>query len=52
MAALAAARFAPAVAGPFTAEDVKDHFVPIDKKLSPAWVRGLTARRAHVVFRS
>jgi non-lysosomal glucosylceramidase len=44
MAALAAARFAPAVAGPFTAEDFKDHFVPIDKKLSPAWIEALTAR--------
>jgi len=44
MAALATARFAPAVAGPFTTDDVKDHHVPIDKKLSPAWIQSLTAR--------
>ncbi|MCL4180752.1 MAG: hypothetical protein KJ072_23765 [Verrucomicrobia bacterium] len=44
VAALATARFGPAVAGPFTAEDFKDHFVPADKKLNPTWVRTLTAR--------
>ncbi len=44
MATLAATRFAPATAGPFTAEDVKDHFIPLDKKLSPDWVRSLTER--------
>jgi non-lysosomal glucosylceramidase len=44
MAALAAVRFVPAVAGPFTADDVRDHHVPADKRLSAAWVRALTAR--------
>ena len=31
-------------AGPFAAEDVRDHFVPADKKLAPAWLAQLTAR--------
>jgi non-lysosomal glucosylceramidase len=44
MAALAGLRFGPVVAGPFTAEDLKDHFVPTDKKLSRPWVNALTAR--------
>ena len=44
MAALATARFAPAIAGPFTEGDLRDHFVPLDKKLSPAWLQTLTAR--------
>jgi non-lysosomal glucosylceramidase len=44
MAALAAFRLGPAVAGPFTAADVKDHFVPADKKLSATWLQALTAR--------
>jgi len=34
----------PAIAGPFSAQDIPDHFVPADKKLSPAWVRALFAR--------
>jgi len=32
------------IAGPFAAEDVRDHFVPADKKLNPAWVAQLTAK--------
>jgi non-lysosomal glucosylceramidase len=32
------------VAGPFAAEDFRDHFVPADKKLNPAWIAQLTAR--------
>lgn len=34
----------PAMAGPFTAEDTVDHFVPLDKKLRPDWVRLLFER--------
>ena len=32
-----------AVAGPFFRQEIPDHFVPADKKLSPAWVRALFA---------
>jgi non-lysosomal glucosylceramidase len=32
------------VAGPFTAQERADHFVPADKRLSAAWVRALFAR--------
>jgi non-lysosomal glucosylceramidase len=32
------------IAGPFAAEDVRDHFVPADKKLTPEWLAQLTAR--------
>ena len=31
------------MAGPFAAEDLRDHFVPADKKLNPAWIAQLTA---------
>jgi len=34
----------PAIAGPFEAKDVVDHFVPVDKKLKPEWIKALTAR--------
>jgi uncharacterized protein (DUF608 family) len=44
VAAVATARFGPVVAGPFGADDVRDHYVPADKKLSPAWVEALTSR--------
>jgi uncharacterized protein (DUF608 family) len=30
-----------AAAGPFSAEDTIDHFIPVDKKLQPAWVKSL-----------
>ncbi len=33
-----------AIAGPFFPQEIPDHFVPADKKLSPAWVRALFAR--------
>jgi len=33
-----------AVAGPFEAADVRDHFVPSDKKLESAWVADLFAK--------
>ena len=33
-----------AIAGPFFRQEIPDHFVPADKKLSPAWVRALFAR--------
>lgn len=34
------------IAGPFTRQDATDHFVPADKKLSPEWLRALTAPHA------
>lgn len=34
----------PAVAGPFAAKDVADHFVPADKKLKPEWIKALFER--------
>jgi non-lysosomal glucosylceramidase len=41
-ASLAAlSRALPAIAGPFAAQDTRDHFVPVDKKLTPDWVRAL-----------
>ncbi len=33
-----------AIAGPFNASDVQDHFVPADKKLQAAWLEQLFAR--------
>lgn len=41
----------PIIAGPFSArcfaaEDGVSHFVPVDKRLSPAWVQSLTRRGA------
>src|SRR5205814_561732 len=39
-----------AVAGPFTADEA-EQLVPADKKLSPAWVRSLTARGEPTVWR-
>ncbi|MHB8953403.1 MAG: GH116 family glycosyl hydrolase [Pirellulaceae bacterium] len=33
-----------ATAGPFTADDLIDHCVPVDKRLSPDWLRTLTER--------
>jgi non-lysosomal glucosylceramidase len=44
LAALAAAGVPFAVAGPFDAQDTIDHFVPVDKKLRPEWVKSLFAR--------
>lgn len=49
----AAVAFRPwqyAMAGPFTRTDF-DKLVPADKKLSPAWVRSLTARGEPEVYR-
>ncbi len=40
----------PAMAGPFTREDF-DRFVPVDKKLSPEWVKSLFARGEPEVLR-
>jgi len=33
-----------AIAGPFDKSDAADHFVPVDKKLKPEWVKALSAR--------
>lgn len=33
-----------AIAGPFQPEDVRDHFVPADKKLKPEWIKALFAK--------
>jgi len=33
-----------AIAGPFKADDVKDHFVPADKRLKPEWIKALFAK--------
>lgn len=41
---------APAMAGPFTQDDVTDHLVPADKKLSPQWVTSLTQRTKPETF--
>jgi len=43
-AATAAGAGLNAIAGPFKSEDVKDHFVPADKKLSPEWIKALFAK--------
>ncbi|MBN2579152.1 MAG: hypothetical protein JXB10_09195 [Pirellulales bacterium] len=34
----------PAIAGPFTPQDMADHYVPTDKKLKPQWVESLYAK--------
>lgn len=39
-----------AFAGPFSATAEGDHFVPVDKKLDPAWVASLTARGERVWY--
>lgn len=43
LAAGAAGAF-PAIAGPFEAGDVADHFIPLDKKLRPEWLESLFAK--------
>jgi uncharacterized protein (DUF608 family) len=43
-AGIAAAHANRVIAGPFGAGDTIDHFIPIDKKLDPAWVQSLFAR--------
>lgn len=43
-AAALAAWKGPIVAGPFEPADTADHFVPVDKKLSPEWIAQLFAR--------
>lgn len=48
-AALGLARW-PAMAGPFTRADF-DKLVPADKKLSPDWVKSLTARGQRTTYR-
>ncbi|EMI53397.1 GH116 family glycosyl-hydrolase [Rhodopirellula sallentina] len=40
-----------AMAGPFTQEDVAEHLVPADKKLSSDWIASLTKRGTPEVFR-
>ena len=40
----------PAVAGPFAAEDF-EKLVPADKRLSPDWIKSLTARGEPTVYR-
>jgi non-lysosomal glucosylceramidase len=49
-AAASVTRVTP-VAGPFAAEDLRDHFVPADKKLNPAWLAQLTARGERTWYR-
>lgn len=44
LATLASTKASVAAAGPFHAEDTKDHFIPVDKKLRPEWVKSLFAR--------
>lgn len=44
LTALAATDGWRAIAGPFAAEDTVDHFVPLDKKLQPAWLQTLFAK--------
>ncbi len=39
-----------AIAGPFEAKDVVDHFVPADKKLDARWVAALTERGGSAVY--
>ncbi len=51
-AALAAAGDAPpAIAGPFSPDDLIDHCVPADKKLNAEWLRALTERGQAAVYR-
>lgn len=38
------------VAGPFGPEDTRDHFIPIDKKLRPDWLKLLYARGARMWY--
>ncbi len=49
-AALAAGSWPGAMAGPFTRADF-DKLVPTDKKLSPEWVKSLTARGERTIYR-
>ena len=44
LAAWSAAAAGYATAGPFSSQDTIDHFVPVDKKLRPDWVKSLFAR--------
>ena len=39
-----------AIAGPFSAADVSDHFVPTDKKLDPKWIKDLLAKGQPTVY--
>ena len=41
----------PAIAGPFTASDFNYTLIPVDKKLSAAWLRSLVERGAPTVYR-
>ena len=47
----AAGRGLSAIAGPFSADDTIDHFVPADKKLKPEWIEALTAKGERAVYR-
>ncbi len=44
LSAFAATSGMRAIAGPFAAEDTSDHFVPLEKKLQPAWLQTLYAK--------
>ncbi len=44
LAAWATAGVSFAAAGPFSQQDTLDHFVPVDKKLQPDWVKSLFER--------
>ncbi len=40
----------PATAGPFSPEDTRDHFIPLDKKLRPEWLELLYRRGARTWY--
>ena len=41
---------AQVMAGPFAADDVASHLIPVDKKLTPEWVASLTGRGQAEVY--
>ncbi len=47
----AGTRPVPAIAGPFSQQDLIDHCVPMDKQLSADWISKLTARGEKEIFR-
>ena len=51
IAGLALTPSASGFAGPFTANDHKDHLIPADKKLSKDWIKSLYTRTEPEVFR-
>ena len=49
-ALVASSRALPAMAGPFSQEDLVDHCVPADKKLQPQWIQMLGQRGVPAVY--